>query len=91
MSESTQQSELNSIEHRIQVIESHLEKDRLGEMREEVKGQGYMIADWNAYSNELEKIRQNRDEQKQMELEKQTLQDKRKDLLRQTSQPSHLL
>ena len=79
--EAGQKNEVEAIEQKIQALKKSLKQDRFKEMDDEVKGQGYMIADWDAFSKEIGKIRQDEvderrieDQIRQLEQEKERLQ-----------------
>ncbi len=78
------QTELATIEKKIEVLKERLHQDRLTEMDEEVKGQGYMIGNWNAYGKELELIQKQEAVDKQIEVELKQLEQRRAELLKQT-------
>lgn len=83
-SENSEQTELSAIEKRIQAIKVGLHHDRLTELDEEVKGQKYMIGNWDTYGNELERIHKQKEADKQIESELKQLEQRRADLLKQT-------
>jgi hypothetical protein len=53
-------------EQKIKALKSQLHKLQMIEMREEVKGQGLSIGDWEGYNKELQIIRQQYDKQRQL-------------------------
>lgn len=75
-----EQSELVAIEHEILALKVRLHRDRLKELKEEVKGQGLMIADWEAYAHELELIREQKKEDNQLELQIKKLEERKAQL-----------
>ena len=83
-SETPAQTELSVIEKRIEVLKERLHQDRLTELDEEVKGQKYMIGNWDAYGNELEHIHKQKEADKKIESELKQLEQRRAELLKQT-------
>lgn len=83
---SSVQGELAEINLEILALKKHLHHDRLEEMKEEVTGQGLMIADWEAYARELELIRQQELEDKQIEAQIKKLEERKAQLLKTASQ-----
>lgn len=50
-------NELSSIEKRIQQLERELKNNEQLEMKEQIDGQGHMLADTSKYAQDLEKVR----------------------------------
>ncbi len=50
---------ITSIDKKIGELREEIHKEQLVEMQEEVDGQGLMIADWQAYGQEVMKIKKN--------------------------------
>jgi len=68
-------NETQLLDQQIEQLREKLHQTQVNQTHNEVQSQEYMIADWSAYENELEKIRKNQQEildiQKQIkELEK---------------------
>ncbi len=84
----SQQDELKAIEEEIQVLKKRWHQINLKEMKDEVEGQGLMIADWEGYRRELEQIRQLEKEDDQIEQRIKKLEERKIELIKQ--QP-HLL
>ncbi len=76
-------TELNRIEKDIQVLKDRLHQEQLKEVKEEVKGQELMIADWNAYAQELELIHRQQEENKQIQIQIQKLEERKAYLIKQ--------
>jgi hypothetical protein len=79
-------NELSAIEQQIHVLKERWHQINLLEMKEEVKGQGLMIADWEAYSQELQLIRQQEHEDHQIELKIKKLEERKAELLKKQQQ-----
>jgi uncharacterized membrane protein YccC len=60
-SASSPPDELKGIDQQIQNLKNQLHEQEAIERQEEIKGQGLMIADWEAYSKEIERIRRQQD------------------------------
>ncbi|WP_068466758.1 hypothetical protein [Candidatus Protochlamydia phocaeensis] len=78
--------ELASIEEQIASLKKRLHDAHLQEMQEEVEGQGLMIADWEAYSREIQKIKQKEEEIEHLQKQLEELQQRKNYLLKQSSQ-----
>lgn len=76
------EKELESIDLQIQNLQKKLHSDELQEMKKEMEGQGLMIADWDAYAEEIQWIRKENEEEKKIREEIEALK-KRKSLLLQ--------
>lgn len=76
-----QQRELVEIEKKIQTIKERLQEKRLIEIKEEVEGQEFMIADWEAYRRELERIRKEEEEENRIKIEIKLLEQRKAFLL----------
>lgn len=84
--ESSQKNDLDAIEQQIQVLKNSLKQHELKEMDIEVKGQGDMIADWPAYSKDIEQIRQQDEKERQIQSEIQQLERQKAELMKQAKQ-----
>jgi queuine/archaeosine tRNA-ribosyltransferase len=83
---SSEQNELSTINHEILALKKKLHHDHLLEMKEEVKGQGLLIGNWEAYSHELELIRQQKEEDDLIELQIKKLEERKAQLLNKEQQ-----
>lgn len=81
------EAELDIIEKKIQVLKESLHQDQLKEMKEEVKGQKFMIADWKSYAQELEKIRKQEKEDEEIRLQIKKMEERKARLIQPQSQP----
>jgi chromosome segregation ATPase len=75
------QEELMAIEKEIQTLEERWHQINLKEMKEDVEGQGLMIADWEGYRRQLELIRQQEKEDDQIERRIKELEKRKAQLL----------
>ncbi len=82
---SQNQEELKAIDQQIQEIKARLQGSHLEEMKEEVEGQGYMIADWEKYSQEIQEIRKQIKEDDQLKKQMDSLTQRRRELMKQQS------
>ncbi len=80
---SSPSSELEMIEEELQVFKDRLYQHRLKEMKEEVEGQGLMIADWDAYAKELQLIRKQEEEDNQIKQQIKKLEERKAYLIKQ--------
>lgn len=76
-------SELKIIEEELQALKKRLHQNQLKEMKEEVKGQELMIADWDAYAQELQLIRKQEEEDRYIQMQIQNLEQRKSLLLNQ--------
>lgn len=65
----SKQVEQIRLEEEIQVLKEQWHQINLKQLKEEVKGQGLMIADWENYARELEQIREQEKEDDQIEVQ----------------------
>ena len=84
--ELSQKKDLAAIEQQIQALKNSLKEQELKEMDIEVKGQGDMIADWPAYSKDIEQIRQQDEKERQIQSEIQQLEHQKAELMKQAKQ-----
>lgn len=77
------QDELMAIERELQTLEERWHQINLKEMKEDVEGQGLMIADWEGYRRQLELIRQQEKEDDQIEARIKELEKRKAQLLHQ--------
>jgi hypothetical protein len=77
------QSELKMVEEEIRALKKRLHQDQLREMKEEVGGQGLMIADWDAYAQELQLVRKQEEEDNHIQMQIQNLELRKAQLLKQ--------
>ncbi len=80
------EKKLTLIEHEMKVLKERLKQIQTQEIEEEVKGQGLMIADWEAYAKELELIRKQENEEKKLRLKIQQLEEQKSNLINSQSQ-----
>lgn len=76
-------NELVIIEQKIEALKERLSDNRLVQMSEEVEGQEMMIADWDAYSRELQRIQKKQEEDKSIENQIRVLEQHKAWLLKQ--------
>lgn len=79
------ESDLTQIEQEIQMLKDRLQQMQIKEISEEVKGQGLMIADWDAYAKEIELIREQDKEEKNIRLKIQQLEERKAHLMNSRS------
>lgn len=65
--ENFEKIEKNELEQEIKELKDQLNKGRLKEMDEQVKGEGLMISDWEKYSQALEKVRKQEEDDREIE------------------------
>ncbi len=75
-------NDLTTIDQQIQELRDRLHQGELKETKEEVEGQEYMIADWNKYSEEIQQIRKQEQENDQLWLQIKKLEEHKQQLLR---------
>lgn len=73
--------ELSSIEKRIQFLEGQLNINEHLEMEEQIDGQGHMLADTAKYAQDLEKVRQLQEKDKEILKEIKALESRKVKLL----------
>ena len=76
-------NETEEIEKRISFLKERLHQNELIEMKEEVSGQSSMIADWRAYAEKVEKIRETEAEETKIRVEIKRLEDRKQSLASQ--------
>lgn len=76
-------TELESIEQRIQILQERLQQSQLIEIKEDVEAQRFMIANWEAYSQEIQELRQLENEEEQIQLQIKELEQRKAQLLQQ--------
>src|SRR5690242_16346840 len=80
------QSEVQMIDQEIQELNSQLHKNQIERMREEVEGQGLMIADWNAYAEDVQQIRKLEEQDEKIRQKMHKLEGRKAYLIQQQSQ-----
>lgn len=83
---SSMQSELNQLNSEIQSLKNQLKKIRFEEMKEDVDGQGLMIADWDAYAQDVEQLHSLGQNERQIVQQIKRLEERKASLLQQQSQ-----
>jgi len=79
---SSAQTELKVIEEKIQALKNLLQENQTTEMDEEVRGQGLMIADWDAYAKDLQKVDKVEERDRVIRLDIQKLEERRSSLMK---------
>ncbi len=79
--ESSQQ--LNEIEHELTILKKKMHDTHVKELNDEVQGQGYMIADWQAYSREVQEIKDLKDQERQLQIRIDHLERRKAALIKQ--------
>jgi hypothetical protein len=69
------------IDKEIKELNQILHQSYMEEMRDEVDSQGFIIADWDKYSEEIQKIKQKEDEAKQIRKRINELEKRKAELL----------
>lgn len=77
------QNELTLIDQQIQTLKAHLQQYHIEEREEDVQGQDYMIADWEKYADQLERIHQQQGEVRQVRQQIEKLEQRKAQLLQQ--------
>jgi hypothetical protein len=80
---SSPNNDLTAIDQQIQALRDRIHQGELREMKEEVEGQEYMIADWDKYAEEVQQIRKQELENDQLRLQIKKLDERKQQLLRQ--------
>lgn len=79
-------SELQTIDQEIQLLKSRLHKNQMEEMREDVEGQGLMIADWDAYAKDVQQIRKIENDSEMIREQIKKLEERKAYLIQQQSE-----
>lgn len=74
---SRERSEKDELEQEIKELKDQLNKGRLKEMDEQVKGEGLMISDWEKYSQVLEKVRQQHEDDREIKEKIESLEERK--------------
>ena len=77
-------TELEKVESEIQILRSRLYQNQLHQMRQEIESQDLMLANWKGYGKEIEHIRKQEEEERQIEEQIRQLEAKRQHLLKQS-------
>lgn len=83
---SSLQDELNIVNEEIQSLKSSLNNNQTTEMKKEVEGQRFMIADWDAYAKDLEQVHKLEEQDEQIRQQIRKLEDRKVDLIQKQSQ-----
>jgi hypothetical protein len=75
--QSVSKSEIELIEKQIQELKKRLHENEVKEMKEEVKAQEYVIADWDAYSKEVQHVRKREELEEQIDREIKKLEEQK--------------
>lgn len=79
--------DVKSIDEEIHALKNQLNKNRVNEMNEEVEGQRFMIADWDAYAKDFQHIRKMEEEDKQIIQRIQMLEERKAHLIKMQTNP----
>jgi len=78
--------EVHQIDQEIQHLQDQLHSDYQKEMKEEVESQKYMIADWEAYSSELQQVKHQKHEERIIKRQIEQLYQRKTQLLKQSTE-----
>lgn len=74
---------LGEIEQELTILKKQMHELQVKELNDEVEGQGYMIADWPAYSREVQEIKDLKEQEKLLQQNIDHLERRKAALLKQ--------
>ncbi len=75
--------QLGEIEQKLTILKKKMHEMQVKELNDEVEGQGYMIADWQAYSREVQEIKDLKEQERQLKAHIDHLERRKAALLKQ--------
>ena len=77
------ESEIEALDSQIEALKARLKEERLQEMKEEVEGQEWFVADWEKYQSEVQLIKKKQEEESEIKQQIENLEKRKKELISQ--------